>query len=53
MKPDDFKPASPPVIKGYRGFFSLLWMLFQENRHAHRLGIKYKFEIELPVRWRA
>lgn len=36
---------------GYSGFISLIWMLYQQNRNAKRLGITAKYEIILPVRW--
>lgn len=46
-----FVLAVAPRVVGYRGFLSLIWMLFQQNRKARRLNLRTKSEIELPVRW--
>lgn len=51
MKRESFFPAVAPQVVGYRGFLSLVWMLWQQNRKARGLQLRTKFEIELPVRW--
>lgn len=52
-EPTEFFPSNTPYIKrvGYRGFLSLVWMLWRMNRSAKLFGIKTKAEITLPVRW--
>lgn len=36
---------------GYRGFLSMVWVLFQQNRALKRHGVKARFVLELPLRW--